>query len=88
VKQTVICVILRAFSQNCERDSIGEVSSFGEYGFLSGHVSATGEGCLPCVAQPRSQASADPSLVVSGVSSTTCFREGRLSQSPFSVSAG
>ena len=47
--------------------------------------------CLPyvsCMARPRSQASADPSLVVSGVSSTTCFREGRLSQSPFPVSDG
>ena len=40
MKQIVICVILRAFSQNCERDSIGEVSSIGEYDFLSGHVSA------------------------------------------------
>ena len=39
MKQIVIYVILRPFSQNCERDSIGEVSSFG---FLSGHVSATG----------------------------------------------
>ena len=44
MKQILIYVILRPFSQNCERDSIGEVSSFGEYGFLSGHVSATGGG--------------------------------------------
>ena len=36
----------------------------------------------------RSQASADPLLVVSGDSSKKCFREGRLSQSQFPVSAG
>ena len=44
MKHIVIYVILRPFSQNCERDSIGEVSSFG---FLSGHVSETGGGKDP-----------------------------------------
>ena len=44
VKQIDICVILRAFSQNCKCVSIGVVRSIGEYGFLSGLVSARGGG--------------------------------------------
>ena len=44
VKQIGICVILRAFSQNCKCVSIGVVRSIGEYGFLSGLVSARGGG--------------------------------------------
>ena len=61
MKQTVICVILQAFSQNC---TVGLVENMASH--LSGHVSELGEGtplsltaCLPCVARPRSQASAD-----------------------------
>ena len=71
VKQIDICVILPAFSQNCKCVSIGVVRSIGEYGFLSGLLSARGGGRdseshllwpplfltarLPCVARPRSQ---------------------------------
>ena len=42
VKQIDIYVILRALSQNCKCVSIGVVRSIGEYGFLSGLVSARG----------------------------------------------
>lgn len=44
VKQIDICVILRAFSQNCKCVSIGVVTSIGEYGLLSGLVSARSGG--------------------------------------------
>ena len=44
VKQIDICVILRLFSQNCKCVSIGVVRSIGEYGVLSGLVSARGGG--------------------------------------------
>lgn len=71
LKQIDIYVILRALSQNCKCVSIGVVRSIGEYGFLSGPVSARGgvrdleshllwpplflTACLSCVARPRSQ---------------------------------
>ena len=44
VKQIDICMILRAFSQNCKCVSIGVVRSIAEYGFLFGLVSARGGG--------------------------------------------